>query len=36
MTARIYPEKESDGILFFADKPIELVRLDKWDINKFS
>jgi beta-fructofuranosidase len=32
MTARIYPSKGSDGIQFFADRPIEILALHKWDL----
>lgn len=34
MTARIYPDKNSKGISFFADQTIELKNLIKWDLKQ--
>lgn len=34
MTARVYPGEQSKGIRFFADSPIEIVSLQKWDLTK--
>lgn len=32
MTGRIYPSEKSTGIRFFADQPIEIIGLKKWDL----
>ncbi|GGK30137.1 invertase [Caldalkalibacillus thermarum] len=32
MTARVYPSEGATGIRFFADQPIQIINLKKWDL----
>jgi len=32
MTARIYPSSDSEGVRFFADKPVRIINLKKWSL----
>ncbi|KWW17279.1 MULTISPECIES: glycoside hydrolase family 32 protein [Peribacillus] len=34
MSARIYPDQAANGISFFSDKKITLIKFQKWDLNK--
>ncbi|WP_307794977.1 hypothetical protein [Alkalihalobacillus sp. BA299] len=34
MTARIYPSQNSTGISFYADQPIIIKSLNKWDLKE--
>lgn len=34
MSARIYPSEESTGISFYSDSIIEIINLQKWDLDK--
>ncbi|WP_077624520.1 glycoside hydrolase family 32 protein [Sediminibacillus massiliensis] len=32
MSARIYPDEQATGVFFFADEPVKLTELKKWDL----
>ncbi|MFD9625409.1 glycoside hydrolase family 32 protein [Peribacillus muralis] len=34
MSARIYPDQGADGITFFSDKEITIIKINKWDLHK--